>query len=164
MVQFLLENKNEINNFKKPISNPINYRKAEKQKDKIINSLNDPFNPYSVLFYNNMLYNNFNVGMHYRNIKQGVPNLRIKKIKNNNLPPLFIGNNLDEKIMSNTYSTTFNSANKKKNIVPPIKSDNLYIRTSRKKLYSEEETQRDNNVNKGNEIDGIKYKENENEE
>ena len=138
MVQFLLENEKEINNLKKPIiANPINHRKADKQKNKIINSLNDPCNPYSVLFYNNMLYNNFNVGMHYRNIKQGVPNLRIKKIKTNNLPPIFCGNNFEERMMANTFTTNFNSSNKKKNVVPPITSDNFKHNTSRKRLYTE---------------------------
>ena len=138
MVQFLLENEKEVNNLKKPIiANPINHRKADKQKNKIINSLNDPCNPYSVLFYNNMLYNNFNVGMHYRNIKQGVPNLRIKKIKTNNLPPIFCGNNFEERMMANTFTTNFNSSNKKKNVVPPITSDNFKHNTSRKRLYTE---------------------------
>ena len=80
MVQFLLENEQEMNNLKRPIIlNHINHKKVNNQKNKIINSLNDPFNPYPVMFYNNMLYNNFNVGIHYRNIKPGVPNLRIKK-------------------------------------------------------------------------------------
>ena len=148
MVQFLLENENEVNNYKKPIlSNPINRRKTTNQKNIIINSLNDPFNPYSVLFYNNMLYNNYNVGIHYRNIKQGVPNLRIKKIKRNNLPPLFFGNNIEEKLMSNTYSTAFNSSNKKRNAVPPISSSNT--NSSRKKIYSEEENEtkrKENNI------------------
>ena len=114
MVQFLLENKKELNHPKKSIlSNPINHRKAAKQKKQIINSLNDPFNPYSALFYNNMLYTNYNVGMHYKNIKQGVPNLRIKKIKRNSLPPLFMGNNAEQRMLSNTFSSKF-SSNKKK--------------------------------------------------
>ena len=138
MVQFLLENGQEVNSFKKPIiSNHINHRKADKQKNKIINSLNDPCNPYSVLFYNNMLYNNFNVGIHYRNIKQGVPNLRIKKIKSNDLPPLLNVNKLREKMMANTYSTSFNSSNKKKNVVPPITGNVFKQNTSRKRLYTE---------------------------
>ena len=139
MVQFLLENEQEVNNLKKPIiSSPLNHRKVNKQKNKIINSINDPFNPYSVMFYNNMLYNNFNVGIHYKNVKHGVPNLRIKKIKRNNLPPLFFGNNLKEKMMSNTYSTSFNSSNKKKNVVPPITGNVFKQNTSRKRLYTEE--------------------------
>ena len=87
-----------------------------------------------------MLYTNYNVGMHYRNIKQGVPNLRIKKIKANNLPPLFSGNNLEEKIMSNTFSTGFNSSNKKKNSVPLINT--FKNNTSRKRLYTEENEHR----------------------
>jgi hypothetical protein len=153
MVQFLLDNENEVNNLKKPISNGINFRKASKQKNKILNSLNDPFNPYSVLFYNNMLYNNYNVGIHFKNIKHGVPNLRIKKMKRNNLPPLFCGNNYDEKIMSNTYSTNFNNSNKKKNILLPVTINNFNPNSARKKLY----TENDNNYkNTKGENDGYK--------
>ena len=147
MVQFLLENENEVNNLKKPISNPINFRKASKQKNKILNSLNDPFNPYSVLFYNNMLYNNYNVGMHFKNIKHGVPNLRIKKMKRNNLPPLFCANNYDEKIMSNTYSTNFNNSNKKKSIILIQK---MIIMTKIKKMKTMDINQKE--VKKKNKI------------
>ena len=161
MVQFLLENENEVNNLKKPISNPINFRKATKQKNKILNSLNDPFNPYSVLFYNNMLYNNYNVGMHFINIKQGVPNLRIKKMKRNNLPPLFFGNNYDEKIMSNTYSTNFNNSNKKKSYLLPVTINNFNQNSARKKLYTENDN---NDKNKKEENDEYKSKRNETEE
>ena len=161
MVQFLLENENEVNNLKKPISNPINFRKASKQKNKILNSLNDPFNPYSVLFYNNMLYNNYNVGMHFKNIKHGVPNLRIKKMKRNNLPPLFCANNYDEKIMSNTYSTNFNNSNKKKSIILPVTINNFNPNSARKKLYTENDN---NDKNKKDENDGYKSKRSEKEE
>ena len=164
MMQFLLENESEVNSLKKPLSNPINFRKATKQKNKILNSLNDPFNPYSVLFYNNMLYNNYNVGIHFRNIKQGVPNLRIKKMKGNNLPPLFCGNNLDEKIMSNTYSTNFNSSNKKKNIILPITLNNFNLDSARKKLYSEKENDINNSKNKTDENEENKSKKIEKEE
>jgi hypothetical protein len=161
MVQFLLENENEINTLRKPvISNPINYRKAAKQKNKILNSLNDPFNPYSVLFYNNMLYNNYNVGMHYKNIKQGVPNLRIKKMNRNDLPPLFFGNNPDEKMMSNTYSTSFHTSNKKKDIALP---DAINQQIQRKKLYVEEETENIDIKNKNKKNEGHESKINENE-
>ena len=161
MVQFLLENENEINTLRKPvISNPINYRKAAKQKNKILNSLNDPFNPYSVLFYNNMLYNNYNVGMHYKNIKQGVPNLRIKKMNRNDLPPLFFGNNPDEKMMSNTYSTSFHTSNKKKDITLP---DAINQQIQRKKLYIEEETENIDIKNKNKKNEGHESKINENE-
>ena len=161
MVQFLLENENEINTLRKPvISNPINYRKAAKQKNKILNSLNDPFNPYSVLFYNNMLYNNYNVGMHYKNIKQGVPNLRIKKMNRNDLPPLFFGNNPDEKMMSNTYSTSFHTSNKKKDIALP---DAINQQIQRKKLYAEEETENIDIKNKNKKNEGHESKINENE-
>ena len=137
MVQFLLENKKELNHPKKSIlSNPINHRKAAKQKKQIINSLNDPFNPYSALFYNNMLYTNYNVGMHYKNIKQGVPNLRIKKIKRNSLPPLFMGNNTEQRMLSNTFSSKF-SSNKKKNVLLPVTS-NCLNNMPKKRLYTEE--------------------------
>jgi len=137
MVQFLLENKKELNHPKKSIlSNPINHRKAAKQKKQIINSLNDPFNPYSALFYNNMLYTNYNVGMHYKNIKQGVPNLRIKKIKRNSLPPLFMGNNAEQRMLSNTFSSKF-SSNKKKNVLLPVTS-NCLNNMPKKRLYTEE--------------------------
>ena len=164
MMQFLLENENEVNSIKKPLSNPINYKKATKQKNKILNSLNDPFNPYSVLFYNNMLYNNYNVGIHFRNIKQGVPNLRIKKMKGNNLPPLYCGNNLDEKILSNTYSTNFNSSNKKKNIILPITLNNFNLNSARKKLYSEKENDNNNSKIKTDENEENKSKKIEKEE
>ena len=66
----------------------------------------------AVACYNNMLYTNYNVGMHYKNIKQGVPNKRNKKIKRNSLPPLFMGNNAEQRMLSNTFSSKF-SSNKK---------------------------------------------------
>jgi hypothetical protein len=136
MINFLLEKENEkINNKKINMINPINYRKEKEQKKKIITSLNDPLNPYSALFYNNMLINNYKVKMHYKNMEQGVPHLRAKKLKKTDLPPLNQGNNnlLEEKMIANTYSSGFNYNKKKKLIILPSTMNDFNRSGSRKK-------------------------------
>ncbi len=121
MINFLLEKEKEketekSNQRKLYVINTKSYRKTSEQKrKKIINSLNDPCNPYSALFYNNLLYNNYKVGMHYTDMEQGVPYLRIRKIKKRILPPIPQVKIIDERIVCNTYSG-FN-LNKKKNMI-----------------------------------------------
>ena len=140
MINFLLDKENEkLNQRKINLANPINYRKASEQKKKIINSLNDPGNPYSALFYNNMLYNNYKVGMHYNEMEQGVPYLRIKKMKKTSLPPLTQGNLFEEKMLCNTYSSGFNFNNKKQRmIILPSNVNQFNKSSSRKKVNNSE--------------------------
>jgi hypothetical protein len=117
MINFLLDKETEKTSQRKNnVINPKNYRKTSEQKKRIIYSLNDPCNPYSALFYNNMLYNNYKVGMHYKDMEQGVPYLRIKKMKKSNLPPIAQGNMNEERMLCNTYSSGFN-LNKKRNMI-----------------------------------------------
>ena len=129
----VLEKENEkSNNRKINNANQINFKKETEQKKKIITSLNDPLNPYSALFYNNMLINNYKVRMHYNNMEQGVPYLRTKKLKKSDLPPLNPGNNLmEETMISKTYSSGFNSKKKKKLIILPS-TFNEYNRSNSK--------------------------------
>ena len=137
MINFLLEKEKEngkTNQKKMNISNPINYKKNSEQKKKIITSLNDPLNPYSALFYNNILYNNYKVKMHYKKMEQGVPYLRIKKLKKTDLPPLTQGSNyIEDNLLGNTYSPVFNLNKPKKIIILPSDAKENNRSTSRKK-------------------------------
>jgi hypothetical protein len=135
MINFVLEKENEKKHQKKfnITSNAINSRKALEQKKQIVYSLNDPYNPYSALFYNNMLGSFYNVGMHYNYYEQGVPHLRIKKFKKSSLPPVNKDNNINrERILNNTYSSGFNFNKKKKMIILPSKPE-LNTKSSSKK-------------------------------
>ena len=135
MVNFVLEKETERNLQKKYniSSNPINSRKAQEQKKQIVYSLNDPRNPYSALFYNNMLGTNYNVGIHYKYYEQGVPHLRIKKLKKSGLPPVKKETNLNkERLFGKTYSSGLTFNKKKKMIILPSKSD-LFNKSSSKK-------------------------------
>jgi hypothetical protein len=134
MINFVLEKENEKKKKKFNItSNAINSRKALEQKKQIVYSLNDPYNPYSALFYNNMLGSNYNVGMHYNYYEQGVPHLRIKKFKKSSLPPVNKESNINkERILNNTYSSGFNFNKKKKMIILPSKPE-LNTKSSSKK-------------------------------
>ena len=135
MINFVLEKKKEKKQQKKfhLTSNAINSRKAVEQKKQIVYSLNDPYNPYSALFYNNMLSTNFNVGMHYKYYEQGVPHLRIKKFKKSSLPPVNKESNINkEKILNNTYSSGFNFNKKRKIFILPSKPE-LNTKSSSKK-------------------------------
>ena len=135
MINFVLEKENEKKHQKKfnITSNAINSRKALEQKKQIVYSLNDPYNPYSASFYNNMLGSNYNMGMHYQYYEQGVPHLRIKKFKKNSLPPVNKESNINkERILNNTYSSGFNFNKKKKLIILPSKPE-LNTKSSFKK-------------------------------
>ena len=138
MVNFVLEKETERKIQKKfnVSSNPINSRKAQEQKKQIVYSLNDPHNPYSALFYNNILGTNYNVGIHYKYYEQGVPHLRIKKLKKSSLPPVKKETNLNkERLFGKTYSSGFNFNKKKKLIILPSNSD-LFNKSSSKKKKS----------------------------
>ena len=115
MINFLLDKETERTSRKrKNVMSSKNYRKSSEQKKRIINSLNDPCNPYSAFFYNNILYNNYRVGMHYKDMEQGVPYLRIQKMKKSSLPPISQANMMEERMLCNTYSSGFNLNRKKK--------------------------------------------------
>ena len=153
MVNFVLEKEAEKHLQKKYniSSNPINSRKAQEQKKQIVYSLNDPRNPYSALFYNNMLGTNYNVGMHYKYYEQGVPHLRIKKLKKSGLPPVNKETNLNkERLFGKTYSSGFNFSKKKKNNIDYGKKD-----FETKSLFQNNKDEKNNNelprVNEGNE-------------
>ena len=62
------------------IYNQKSSRRNKEQKNAIINSLNEPFNPYSPLFYNSILNTNYNVGLQYKGMERGVPHLQMKKL------------------------------------------------------------------------------------
>ena len=111
---FLLETDfNKKLKFKNKIkisSNPIqikNYRKANQLKRNIINSLNDPLNPYSTTFYNYLLQTNYNVGIHYKDLEQGVPLLRTIKMTNKSLPLINSINFVKYKFSNKTYTEGF---------------------------------------------------------
>ena len=148
MINFVLEKEDEKMNKKNyNLSNHIKFRKYSQKKKNIINSINDPSNPYSALFYNNVLYSNYKVGMHYINLEQGVPFLRIKKIKKASLPPLNERNKNDKnKLFCNTYSSGFNINNKKKMIILPVESNNFNKSNSSNKKSNKKDN--DNNKKK----------------
>jgi len=107
IIKYILENENEKETKK---LNPINPRRCSEPKNKIVDLLNDPYNPYSTIWPNRFLNVNYNMGIHYTDIEQGVPQLKIKNLKNKNLPPLYIRNNLNNnnKSIFHTFSSGFN--------------------------------------------------------
>ena len=150
MVNFLLENDKEkiINPKKINLINIINHKKNSENRKKIIKSLNDPCNPYSAIFYNNILCKNYKVEMHYKQLDQGVPHLRIKKMQKPNLPPLNQGNNLiEERELCNTHSSGFNISKKKNNIILPSTSNELNKSGNRKKSNDKKSDKKDNDSN-----------------
>jgi hypothetical protein len=90
--------------------NPINSRRCSEPKNRIVDFLNDPHNPYSTIWPNRFLNVNYNMGIHYTDIEQGVPQLKIKNLKNKNLPPLYLRNKINNttKSIFHTFSSGFN--------------------------------------------------------
>ena len=82
------------------------------QNDKKEDLLNLPYSPYSTLWSNKFLNINYNVGIHYTDIKHGVPQLKIKKMKKKNLPPLYLTNS---KFKSNKDKIFNTCSSKQKN-------------------------------------------------
>jgi len=111
MVNYLCEKKNDkLGQRKGEISNQNNSRKNDndEQKNKIFNSLNEPLNPYSPLFYNNILNLNYNAGIQYKGMERGVPHLEIKNLKKPSLPLLSSKISLNkERLISNTFSSCY---------------------------------------------------------
>ena len=111
MINYLSEKENDkLVQRQGEISNQNSSRKNgnDEQKNKIFNSLNEPLNPYSPLFYNNILNLNYNAGIQYKGTERGVPHLQIKKLKKPSLP--FIKNRISlnkERLISNNFSSCY---------------------------------------------------------
>ena len=144
MIHLLLYKENEkMNNKLNPINNK---RRHSEQKEKIINVLNDPYNPYSTIWPNKFLNINYNSGIHYKEIEQGVPQLKIKNFKKKILPPIYLRNtlNVDNKLFYSTFSSEL-----KKNLNAQS-SNNIY---NKKKINNKInnktiEESKDININK----------------
>ena len=145
MMQLLLEKENEkINKKLNPINNK---RRNSDQKEKIINILNDPYNPYSTIWPNKFLNVNYNSEIKYREIEQGVPQLKVKQFKKKNLPPIYYRNipNKGDKIFFSTFSSGFNinlNARSNKNIFKMKNIKNKTIEDN--KDTNNNESQKDN--------------------
>ena len=99
----------------------INYEQNDKKED----LLNLPYSPYSTLWSNKFLNINYNAGIHYTDIKHGVPQLKIKKLKKKNLPPLYLTNN-KFKSYKNKIFKTYSSNHKTYNLNMEINRINDY--------------------------------------
>ena len=67
---------------KSKTQNPKNRKISRKErKEKMINSLKDPNNPYSNVWTNRILKINYNVSMEVKGFQNGIPLFRIKKLK-----------------------------------------------------------------------------------
>ena len=101
------------------IRDMINFMSSKKrinneQNDKKEDLLNLPYSQYSTLWSNKFLNINYNSGIHYTDIKHGVPQLKIKKLKKKNLPPLYLTNNKfksDKNKIFKTYSSNHKTYN-----------------------------------------------------
>ena len=101
------------------IKDMINFMSSKKrinseQNDKKEDLLNLPYSQYSTLWSNKFLNINYNSGIHYTDIKHGVPQLKIKKLKKKNLPPLYLTNNKfksDKNKIFKTYSSNHKTYN-----------------------------------------------------
>ena len=136
MIDFILDKENEKTNKK---LNPINYnnnkRRNSEQNNKITGILNDPNNPYSTKWANKFLKINYNFGIHYTEIEQGVPQLRLKQLKKKNLPPIYYNFTLqnDEKFFCDNSSSRSN-----RNIKIKPNDINYKMKNKIKKLIIEE--------------------------
>ncbi len=112
------------------IRDMINFMSSKKrinneQNDKKEGLLNLPYSPYSTLWSNKFLNINYNSGIHYIDIKHGVPQLKIKKLKKKNLPPLYLTNN-KFKSNKNKIFKTYSSNHKTYNLNMEINRINDY--------------------------------------
>ena len=137
MVNFLLETdfdkktifKDKNNISCRPIQNK-NYRKSNQLKQNLFNCLNDPLNPYSTNFYNNLLQTNYKVGIHFKELEQGVPALRTIKISKDPLPLInnmkLKKNNLPNKTYSEGFfkKKSYSEIKRKRSGTPEKKIDN----------------------------------------
>ena len=107
IIKYILEKEDEKSTKK---MNPINSRRYSEPKNKIADLFNDPHNPYSTIWPNRFLNVNYNMGIHFTDIELGVPQLKIKNLKNKNLPPLCLRNKINNNIKSifHTFSSGFN--------------------------------------------------------
>ena len=112
------------------IRDMINFMSSKKrinneQNDKKEDILNLPYSPYSTLWSNKFLNINYNSGIHYTDIKHGIPQLKIKKLKKKNLPPLYLTNN-KFKSNKNKIFKTYSSNHKTYNLNMEINRINDY--------------------------------------
>ena len=133
----LKKNKSHNNNkiIKNLDSNPsirdmINFMSNKKrindeQNDKKEDLFNLPYSPYSTLWSNKFLNINYNSGIHYTDMKHGVPQLKIKRLKKKNLPPLYLTNN-KFKSNKNKIFKTYSSNHKTYNLNMEINRINDY--------------------------------------
>ena len=134
LIDFVLDNNDNDKKNKK--LNPINKRKNSEQ-NKIIDNVLDPYNPYSTIWPNKFLNINYNSGIRFAETEQGVPQLRIKKLKKQNLPPLSYRNILKE---DNIFCKNINSRLNKN-----LNNNQSY------KIYSYiKDNKRINDINKSN--------------
>ena len=112
MINFILDKNNENEKINK-ILNPINKRRNSEKNCKIVDILNDPKNPYSTIWPNKFLNINYNFGIHYTEMEQGVPQLRLKQLKKKNLPPLYYRSilNINDKYFRDSFTSLTNENN-----------------------------------------------------
>ena len=168
MINYLCEKENEkLGQKQGEISNPNSSRRNGNigQKNKIFNSLNEPLNPYSPLFYNNILNLNYNAGIQYKGMERGVPHLQIKKLKKPSLPLINSRISLNkERLISNTFSSCyklykdskldtlpssssrFNKSNSKNKSNKSLKENKILVQNyCEKKRFNENNKQNQNN-------------------
>ena len=85
-------------------------------KQKFEQSLEDPTNPYSTRWVNRILKINYNVGLEVKSYQNGVPQFRIKKLKNKPvLPPVYNGKKTMYKTLSKRADNGNTNMNKNNN-------------------------------------------------
>ena len=161
LIKYILEKEDEEMTKK---LNPINQsRKFSEPKNRIVDLLNDPHNPYSTIWPNKFLKVNYNMGIHYTDIEQGVPQLKIKNLKSKNLPPLYLRNKMNNKTKSifNTFSSGFglyqkstsNLSNNETSRINDNTSNNIKISHKGFNLYrNNTEGNYNSNISKENKI------------
>ena len=114
--------------------NPINNRRNSEQKDKIIKELNDPYNPYSTIWHNKFLNVNYNSRIEIREKEQGVPQLKVKEFKKNNLPTLYFkkSSNFKDKLFCSPFPSTFNK-------IFNVNANNCMIKENQRNKNKEED-------------------------
>ena len=145
-------------NIKKNRNKKHYYSKGKSRKhNKNINLIYDPNNPYLTNWANSFLKIGYNVGLHSKENQDGVPILRIQKLKPKVvLPPIY-------KVKYNQFSETKNNLNyneEESNILcakvaqklfsPNTSNYNNFPKNKSKNSLSNQSNYKDNNENKDN--------------
>lgn len=145
MKAYLLKFKNKKVKVKSPKNNLCFQKKQDilkKEKEsmnKILYSMNDPTNPYSIIFTTSILKKYYNLDFHFKKFELGVPLLRMKKVgnsrfasslffpeNNNRISKTYYNNNCYSSDHKNLSTQKYINTNKNSKLNPNHSDKNFY--------------------------------------